>query len=156
MVSFHYLIESTLDKVFSKEQWNGFVKSATGKKKLENCSKCGYKFRSKVGMRKHNCEVYAENLENDQGMLVDKRVTSDEKRVTFAPENKNKDVTETIGSYIDRNLPGRKVLDVISDGSCLPRALSLIIFATQGHWWILARAINKFMTERWSYLLSTT
>lgn len=131
------------------------MKSASGKKKLENCNKCGCKFKSKVGMKKHNCTVYADNLKMDHEIVTDdKTVNSNEKKVTFASEDKNQDV-ETIGSYIDRSLPGRKIMDVVSDGSCLPRALSLIIFAIQGHWWIIARAINKFMIERWNYLLST-
>ena len=154
-----HLIDGTMDKVFSKDQWNGFVKTPE-KKKLDSCQNCGCKFKPKLGAKKHNCKVYADNLQscpkimNSEKKLNKRRIS---KNVSFAtPENHNKDKNiEVVNDYVHTKFPGREIKDVVSDGSCLPRALSLILFATQGHWTILARAINKFMIESWKYLLST-
>ena len=48
-------------------------------------------------MKNHNCDVYAENLKNDQVMESNgKTVNSNERRVTFAPKNKDNNSKSTL------------------------------------------------------------
>ena len=54
--------------------------------------------------------------------------------------------------FVKKNLPNGVIVDVDADGTCSPKAYSLVIFGTVVHWVYVARAMGLRVAEKWPQL----
>ena len=59
-----------------------------------------------------------------------------------------------LDDLIRKNYPGRIIVNVKSDGGCMPRAASIPLFKDDTDWMAVSRAINKYIREHW-FLIKT-
>ena len=51
--------------------------------------------------------------------------------------------------YLKSYYPGKDVVNVAPDGSCMTRAVAFCLFKDDEHWALLSKAINEFIRENW-------
>ena len=186
-----FLMDGTLEKGFTKTMLESFILKR-GPKAKEECSDCGYSYKTPLGEAIHKCDllkagypscptcnevltsqenlkihiekVHAEGdapepmeLAKSSQVDVDQMLSDLLNKVTATkaliqpPEPAKetlpapKNVEITVRKYLGKNFPGSVIKVVKGDGACLVRALSYILWQTEGHYKTIAKAICKYI-----------
>ena len=153
-----YLIDGTIDNVFSPEMIESFI---VGNEEVKDaCANCGQIFKTATGLSHHQCARVNDKVES---MEVAKDISNEDAQgfvealVSHVVESGVLNRQETLptprpdltcNQYIDQKLPGGQIKHVVGDGACLPRAISLVCFGSEEYWKIVAMAINKMAVKK--------
>ena len=66
-----------------------------------------------------------------------------EGKINAAPAN------TVIADYVNQNCDGKVIFNVSGDGACMARAISLQLFKSEEHFYVISRAINKNILDHW-------
>ena len=157
-----YLVDGTLDNIFSPEKINSFTLGCDEAK--DTCESCRVVFGTAVGLKDHQCSFLHKN-DVVEPMDFNKQISNDARSVVQALVghvidngllNANGQATHpappradiTCEEHIKKKLPGGEIRSVKGDGACLSKAISVVCFGSEVHWMIVAKAINKMAIEQ--------
>ena len=125
-----------------------------------HCNKCDEGFSNEDNFYLHISKVHdvppSKKAKNDEVSNDDLIITDTKKdetsngslekgKINSAPAN------TVIADYVKQYWKGKVIVNVGGDGACMVRAISLQLFKSEEHFYVLSRAINKNILEHWDF-----